>query len=45
MSRSQDNLRYKNAKSFMNEIMVDEITPKSKKSIKDIFMEDEKRGA
>lgn len=42
MSRSQDNLKYKNAKTFMNEIVVDELTPKSvKKSMKDIFMQDE----
>ena len=39
MSRSQDNLKYKNAKTLMNEIVVDEITPKSgKKSLKDIFL-------
>ena len=44
MSRSQDNLKYKNPKALINEIIVDEITPKStKKSMKQIFEEDERQ--
>jgi hypothetical protein len=42
MSRSQDNIKYKNPKFLMNEIIVDEITPKStKKSFKNIFLDEE----
>ena len=42
MCRSQDNIKYKNQNFLMNEIIVDEITPKStKKSFKDIFLEEE----